>query len=414
MPTLEVIVNLSNFIAKRYLFSKKSKSIINIISLISVVGVFVSSAAMIVVLSGFNGIERLVENIYSEHEADIVISPLLGKTFYEVDSVIKKINSFAEIKNFSRVIEEVTMVKHGDRWMTAIMKGVEKSYIEISKLDSSIIEGNSNYWNSNLPHAIIGVGLQNQLQVSSDKRFNNQIIIYGLLREEKISITNKSVFKPAKINVTGIFNINPEFDEKYLIVPIDFARELLNYDNEVNAIEIELNTGIDPTLFKSKLKNVLSDAYLIKTQYEKNELIYKTNAAEKWMVFMILIFIFILSTFNIIASLTMLILDKKKDISTLISLGATPKLIKSIFFKEGFYINLLGGGLGLAIGALLCILQGRFKLIKLENSVIDHWPVIVELSDLFAVLFILIFVGKLSSYLPTAFIIKRHFKTYFN
>jgi lipoprotein-releasing system permease protein len=414
MPTLEVIVNLSNFIAKRYLFSKKSKSIINIISLISVVGVFVSSAAMIVVLSGFNGIERLVENIYSEHEADIVITPLLGKTFHEIDSVINKINSFPEIKNFSRVIEEVTMVKHGDRWMTAIMKGVEKSYIEISKLDSSIIEGNSNYWNSNLPNAIIGVGLQNQLQVSSDKRFNNQIIIYGLLREEKISISNKSVFKPAEINVTGIFNVNPEFDEKYLIVPIDFARELLNYENEINAIEIELNTGIDPTIFKSKLKNVLSDAYLIKTQYEKNELIYKTNAAEKWMVFMILIFIFILSTFNIIASLTMLILDKKKDISTLISLGATPKLIKSIFFKEGFYINLLGGGLGLTIGALLCILQGKFKLIKLENSVIDHWPVIVELSDLFSVLFILIFVGILSSYLPTAFIIKRHFKTYFN
>ena len=129
---------------------------------------------------------------------------------------------------------------------------------------------------------------------------------------------------------------------------------------------------------------------------------------------MILIFIFILSTFNIIASLTMLILDKKKDISTLISLGATPRLIKLIFFKEGFYINLLGGGFGLTIGAVLCLAQSRFKLIKLENSVIDHWPVIVEASDVFAVLFILIFVGILSSYLPTAFIIKRHLKTYFN
>ena len=382
--------------------------------MISIVGVFVSSAAMIIVLSGFNGIERLVENIYSKHEADIVISPLLGKTLHENDSLIKTINSFSEINNFSRVIEEVTMVKHGDKWMTAIMKGVEKSYIEISNLDSSIIEGNCSFWNNNLPNTIIGVGVQNQLQVSSDKRFDNQITIYGLLREEKISSTNKSVFKPAKINVTGIFNINPEFDEKYLIVPINFARNLLNYENEINSIEIELNADIDPAIFKNKLKNILSNTYVIKTQYEKNELIYKTNAAEKWMVFMILIFIFILSTFNIIASLTMLILDKKKDISTLISLGATPKLIKSIFFREGFYINLLGGGLGLTMGSLLCMIQTKFKLIKLENSVIDHWPVRVEASDIFAVMFVLVFIGILSSYLPTAFIIKRHFKTYFN
>jgi len=407
-------VNFPNFIAKRYLFSKKSKSIINIISLISIIGVFVSSTAMIIVLSGFNGIEKLVENIYSKHEADIVISPKIGKTFYETDSIINALNSYSEIKNYSKIIEEVTMIKHGEKWTTAIMKGVEKPYVKISKLESSIIEGNCNLWKNSSHNSIIGVGLQNQIQVSSDSRFNNEVIIYGLLREEKISRTNKSVFKPAKINVTGIFNITPEFDEKYLIVPIDFARNLLNYENEINSIEIELNSEIDPLIFKNKLAIVLGDKYNYETQYEKNELIYKTNAAEKWMVFMILIFIFILSTFNIIASLTMLILDKKKDISTLISLGATPNLIKSIFFREGFYINILGGGLGLTIGALLCLVQAKFKIIKLENSVIDHWPVVVELWDLLAILFILIFIGIVSSYLPTAFIIKRHFKSYFN
>ena len=236
---------------------------------------------MIIVLSGFNGIEKLVENIYSKHEADIVISPKIGKTFYETDTIINALNSCSEIKNYSNIIEEVTMIKHGDKWTTAIMKGVEKPYVKISKLESSIIEGNCKLWQNSFHNSIIGVGLQNQIQVSSDSRFNNEVIIYGLLREEKISRTNKSVFKPAKINVTGVFNITPEFDEKYLIVPIDFARNLLNYENEINSIEIELNSEINPLSFKNKLATVLGDNYNFETQYEKNELIYKTNAAEE-------------------------------------------------------------------------------------------------------------------------------------
>ena len=407
-------MRLSNFIARRYLFSKKSKSIINIISFISIIGVFVSSCAMIIVLSGFNGLENLVENIYNQHESDLTIFPKKGKTFYETDSIIEKVNTLDQISYTSRIIEEVTMIKHGKKWTTAMMKGVEKSYSIISKLDSSLIDGNGDFYSISSAGSVIGVGIQNQLQVSCDNRFDNTITVYGLLREEKLSTQNKNVFNPLRIPVNGVFSITPEFDERYFIVPFDFAKELLRYTNEINAIEIGLKKNANLNLVKSNIQALIGADFSIKTKYEKNELLFKTNAAEKWMVFMILLFIFILSTFNIIASLTMLILDKKKDISTLIALGSTKKLVQSIFFKEGLYINFIGGISGIALGSLLCFIQSHYKLIKLENSIIDYWPVEVEGTDLLYILAVIMSVGLISSYLPTSFIINRHFKSYFN
>lgn len=407
-------MDLSNFIAKRYLLSKNSKSIINVISLISIVGVFVSSCAMVIVLSGFNGLENLVEKIYNQHEADLTISPIKGKTFYDSDSIIQKLTTIEQIGFTSKIIEEVTMIKHGEKWTTAIMKGAERSYSKITNLDSSIIDGNGDFYSTFVSGSIIGVGIQNQLQVSCDDRFDNTITVYGLLRNKKLSTQNKNVFNPKRISVRGVFNITPEFDNNYFIVSLDFARDLLDYTNELSAIEIGLKKEANLELVKKQIERLVGVDFQVKTKFEKNELLFKTNAAEKWMVFMILLFIFILSTFNIIASLTMLMFDKKRDISTLIALGATKKLIQSIFFKEGLYINLIGGMSGIILGAFICMAQYHFKLIQLENSIIDYWPVEVEATDLFYVLLVLLGIGIIASYLPTSFILRKHFKTYFN
>ena len=413
-PTLGAIVDLSNFIAKRYLLSKNSKSIINVISLISIVGVFVSSCAMVIVLSGFNGLENLVEKIYNQHESDLTISPIKGKTFYDSDSIIQKLTTIEQIGFTSKIIEEVAMIKHGEKWTTAIMKGAERSYSKITNLDSSIIDGNGDFYSTFVSGSIIGVGIQNQLQVSCDDRFDNTITVYGLLRNKKLSTQNKNVFNPKRISVRGVFNITPEFDNNYFIVSLDFARDLLDYTNELSAIEIGLKKEANLELVKKQIERLVGVDFQVKTKFEKNELLFKTNAAEKWMVFMILLFIFILSTFNIIASLTMLMFDKKRDISTLIALGATKKLIQSIFFKEGLYINLIGGMSGIILGAFICMAQYHFKLIQLENSIIDYWPVEVEAKDLFYVLLVLLGIGIIASYLPTSFILRKHFKTYFN
>ena len=413
-PTLGAIVDLSNFIAKRYLLSKNSKSIINVISLISIVGVFVSSCAMVIVLSGFNGLENLVEKIYNQHESDLTISPIKGKTFYDSDSIIQKLTTIEQIGFTSKIIEEVAMIKHGEKWTTAIMKGAERSYSKITNLDSSIIDGNGDFYSTFVSGSIIGVGIQNQLQVSCDDRFDNTITVYGLLRNKKLSTQNKNVFNPKRISVRGVFNITPEFDNNYFIVSLDFARDLLDYTNELSAIEIGLKKEANLELVKKQIERLVGVDFQVKTKFEKNELLFKTNAAEKWMVFMILLFVFILSTFNIIASLTMLIFDKKRDISTLIALGATKKLIQSIFFKEGLYINLIGGMSGIILGAFICMAQYHFKLIQLENSIIDYWPVEVEATDLIYVLLVLLGIGIIASYLPTSFILRKHFKTYFN
>lgn len=407
-------MDLSNFIAKRYLLSKNSKSIINVISLISIVGVFVSSCAMVIVLSGFNGLENLVEKIYNQHESDLTISPIKGKTFYDSDSIIQKLTTIEQIGFTSKIIEEVAMIKHGEKWTTAIMKGAERSYSKITNLDSSIIDGNGDFYSTFVSGSIIGVGIQNQLQVSCDDRFDNTITVYGLLRNKKLSTQNKNVFNPKRISVRGVFNITPEFDNNYFIVSLDFARDLLDYTNELSAIEIGLKKEANLELVKKQIERLVGVDFQVKTKFEKNELLFKTNAAEKWMVFMILLFIFILSTFNIIASLTMLMFDKKRDISTLIALGATKKLIQSIFFKEGLYINLIGGMSGIILGAFICMAQYHFKLIQLENSIIDYWPVEVEATDLFYVLLVLLGIGIIASYLPTSFILRKHFKTYFN
>ena len=413
-PTLGAIVDLSNFIAKRYLLSKNSKSIINVISLISIVGVFVSSCAMVIVLSGFNGLENLVEKIYNQHESDLTISPIKGKTFYDSDSIIQKLTTIEQIGFTSKIIEEVAMIKHGEKWTTAIMKGAERSYSKITNLDSSIIDGYGDFYSTFVSGSIIGVGIQNQLQVSCDDRFDNTITVYGLLRNKKLSTQNKNVFNPKRISVRGVFNITPEFDNNYFIVSLDFARDLLDYTNELSTIEIGLKKEANLELVKKQIERLVGVDFQVKTKFEKNELLFKTNAAEKWMVFMILLFIFILSTFNIIASLTMLMFDKKRDISTLIALGATKKLIQSIFFKEGLYINLIGGMSGIILGAFICMAQYHFKLIKLKNSIIDYWPVEVEATDLFYVLLVLLGIGIIASYLPTSFILRKHFKTYFN
>ena len=214
-PTLEQLY-LSNFIAKRYLLSKTQKY--HQCYSISIVGVFVSSCAMVIVLSGFNGLENLVEKIYNQHESDLTISPIKGKTFYDSDSIIQKLTTIEQIGFTSKIIEEVAMIKHGEKWTTAIMKGAERSYSKTTNLDSSIIDGNGDFYSTFVSGSIIGVGIQNQLQVSCDDRFDNTITVYGLLRNKKLSTQNKNVFNPKRISVRGVFNITPEFDNNYFIV----------------------------------------------------------------------------------------------------------------------------------------------------------------------------------------------------
>jgi lipoprotein-releasing system permease protein len=378
-----------------------------------VLGIFISTAAMIIVLSGFNGIEELVKELYNSFDPDIEVSPAQGKT-YDIDKVdIDKLQEIDGVALVYPVIEEITMVKHEDQYVFATMKGVGPAFFESQLIANNIIDGVSGPLLDESDIAIMGYGVQAKLQVPVEEIYNNKIVVYGLLRSEKLSKSNQKAFKPLDCYVNGIFSINPEFDNDYFIVPLDFANELLEYESNRTKLEFVLKEGADEWEVKENILAVLGPGFKAKTRYEQNELIFKTNETEKWMVFLILGFIMLISTFNIIASLTMLVLDKKKDIKTLISLGATSTTVRNIFVLEGLLINFLGAFLGALVGFLVCWVQIKFKIIGMENSVVDHWPVIVKWTDVVLIFGTILFIGILSSYLPVQFLIKRHFKSMF-
>ena len=369
---------------------------------------------MVIVLSGFNGIEELVEKLYSSFDADIRITKTEGKTFDFHEISKEEIFNLEGVNAITEVIEEITMIKHEDRWITATMKGVEDSYLAMCLLDSVLTEGEAKLQDDGFNKAIIGIGLQNKVQVTSDPRYHDYLTVYGLLRDEKISKTNTDAFKPEMISVGGVFAINPEFDNTYFLVPIQFAKNLLEYENDITAYEISVKNTFTNKQVKKEIQKLVGDRFQVKTRYEQNELVFKTNETEKWMVFLILGFILLLSTFNIIASLTMLILDKKKDIETLISMGATRQFILKVFFLEGVFINLLGGIIGISVGLLIAWLQSTFHFVTLENSVITYWPVSIHFMDVFMVFATVTVIGIGSSYVPVSYLIKRHFKKQFN
>jgi len=400
-------MNTPLYIAKRYLFSKKSHNIVNIISGISVFGIFISTAAMIIVLSAFNGIEGLVQDLYSSFDPDIKITLKEGKTFNIENNELEQLNNIIGVASVSKTIDEVVLLKKGENWVTGTMKGVDENFLKQSIPDSIMTEGFPVVKEGGAEFAILGYGVQNLLQVSSNPQFNNTITIYGLKRTEKINKNNKDAFEPRMISVGGIFSINPDFDNKYTIVPLSFASSILGYKNEITALEVGITKNTDPDDVKNQIISLLGDKFNVKTRYEQNELIFKTNETEKWMVFLILSFILLLSTFNIIASLTMLILDKKKDIQTLSSIGAPQSQIKKIFIYEGLLINSLGAFLGIVVGLGVALAQIKFHLIKMTNSVVDYWPIIIKPMDVLLIFGTVLIVGFTSSYLPPNILFKR-------
>lgn len=376
--------------------------------MISVLGMFVSTSAMIIVLSGFNGIEQLVKGLYSDFNADLVVTPNVGKSFAIENVALDKLKSIEGVEEVYEVIEEITMLKKGDNYVFATMKGVGPTFFNTSLIDAKIVEGQSDLPETG-EQAIIGEGLQIRLKIYSTMDFENSFTVYGLSRNKKLSTTNQNAFTPKSMVATGIFRINPDYDSKYFLVPLTFANELLEYENHRSAIEITVKEGFSDETVKSEVMNILGEPFIVKTRYEQNEMIFKTNETEKWMVFIILGFIMIISTFNIIASLTMLIIDKTKDINTMLSFGATPTLIRQIFFLEGLLINFIGGLVGIGVGLLVCWIQIQFKVITMQNSIVDHWPVIIQWQDVGLVFLTVFSVGVISSYLPVSYLIRKHF-----
>lgn len=393
-------MNLQFFIAKRYLFSKKSHNVINLISQISIVGVAIGTMALIVVLSAFNGLENLVISLFNSFDPDLKITIKQGKTFDMQDIPIEELKNIEGLAFYAEVLEESALLKYRDQQYIATIKGVGDDFVRMSGIDSMITDGQFVLEEHERPFAIVGQGVAYSLSISVNDLFN-PMTVYVPKRGIQTNLMATNAFKTKRIQAGGVFSIQKDFDMQYVLVPIAFARDLLQYGTDVSAIEIAVTPGADVDLVQSELQGILGEKYHIKNRYQQHAFLYKIMKSEKWAVFLILSFIIILAAFNSIASITMIILDKKKDIGILRSMGADAGLIKRIFLTEGILISVIGNLSGLALGAAICFVQYKFEVIKFQgNFVADAIPVAMYISDFLYVFLTVFVIGLIAAWLP--------------
>jgi lipoprotein-releasing system permease protein len=400
-------LNVALYIARRHLFARKTRGIINFISGISMVVVAFITAAMITVMSAFNGIDELVKAIFSNVDAPLTVLPAEGKVI--PDSLI---NSYQPtlipgVIGYSKVIEEDVRLSHENRYAIATVKGVESNYADYSPIDTAIVDGQYLLQLDSLPLAVVGSGIQIELDMPLREYAPTIMEIAAPIRGRRVSQFKDEAFNQETIAVSGVFAINAELDAKYTLVPLWFARKLFEMSNEVSSVDVFTDEKADVELIKQTLVSSYGPTVRVITREEKNALIYKTNASEKWATFMILLFIFLIGCFNIIASLTMLIIEKKRDIFTLNSMGVDTRGIKRIFIFEGVMINLIGALAGCAIGLALCFVQERYGLIAMTGGAVESYPVSVKWLDVLGILATVISVGALFSILLVRSLVHR-------
>jgi len=391
------------YIARRYLFAKKSHNIINVISAISVVGVTVGSMALIIVLSVFNGFEALIVSLFNSFNPDLVITAEKGKTFSFGNFPSDDIKGIPGVFVLTQVVEENALLKYRDQQYIATLKGVSDEFEQMSGLDTMLVEGNFLLYELGMPRMIMGAGVSYYLNAGL-KDLLNPVTVYVPNRTGRITMQLDQAFNSKHIFPSAIFSIQQDFDTRYAIVPIDFLRKLMDYDDDVTAVEIGIESGYSSSKIKTEIQKILGDDYIIKNRFEQQALLYRVMQSEKWAIFLILTFILIIATFNVISSLTMLILDKKKDIAVLHSMGADNSLIKKIFLIEGIMISIGGALIGLTLGGTISWLQQTFGFISLGDGsgsfVIDAYPVKILWADFIVVFITVILLGLLAAWYP--------------
>jgi len=403
-------LNLQFFIAKRYLLSKKTHNIINIISGISVVGITVGTMALVIVLSVFNGFESLVESLYNTFDPDLKITVAVGKTFHAADLPKAEILRIPGVVRYTEVIEENALLRYHSKQYLATIKGVSPDFEQSGGLDSMVVEGRPVLQRDSFNFAVPGYGIAYFLGI--DLNIPTDLLdVYMPSRSGNIGTSPEESFTSEPVMVSGIFSVQQDFDSKYVIVPLRFARTLTGYTNELTSTEIGLIPGTDVAMVQSRISEITGSKFKVKNRFQQQEVLYKIMKSEKLAIFMILSFILLIATFNVIGSLSMLILDKKKDITVLRSLGANDRLIRRIFFTEGLLITFSGAIGGLILGFIVCWLQQRFGLLKLQTGagtfVVDAYPVKMIFSD-FAVVFCTVSaIGMAAAWYPVRRISQR-------
>ncbi len=404
---LLIELNLSFFIAKRYLISKKSNNAINVISWISIVAIAITTAALIIVLSAMNGLTTVVADLYHAIEPDLKITAINSKYMDDKEGLTKKIKTVQGIKGISYSIEENALMKLDERQAIITVKGVDDEFKNLTHFDTVVTEGTYRFKYEDQFYGVFGRGVAGRLGINVND-FVSPISIYAPIRGKTESMNPEDAFNKLSISPAGIFALNDDFDYKYVLIDLKAAQQLFDCPDAFSIIEISVDDKTQLQSIQKKLQAVIGNQYLIKNRFQQNDVLFKTLETEKLWTFLILAFILVIATFNIIGALTMLIIEKKKDIKTLYNLGADQKFIQNIFMQEGFLITFVGAISGLIIGLIICILQQQFHLVAFEEEgVIPYYPIELQLKDFLWILGVVMGIGFLAALYPVRIFTKN-------
>jgi lipoprotein-releasing system permease protein len=380
-------VNVPFLIAKRYFLSKKKRNIITIISNISMVGVAVGTMALIVVLSVFNGLEDLVRSLYGKSDPNLAITAVQGKSFEMTPALLTKVQSTPGVALLTEVIEDNALLQYHDRQMVVKMRGLSDNYFGQSPIDSSIKAGDHRLRRGDLEYALVGEGVQHELSITLDNRLAPLKLLYPrqVPGRKTLSINPEQAFNEENILAGGIFQIEQHLDDSYLFVPISFAQRLLNYGNRRTALYVRVGSSFKLDDVKDELRESLGAGFVVQDSDEQHVSLLKAIKIEKLFVFITFAFILLIASLNIFFSLSMLVIDKRKDIAVLLAMGASEQTVRKSFLLVGAIVALVGAVSGLVLGVSICWLQQTFHIVSMgmATSIVDSYPVKMQASDIF-------------------------------
>lgn len=404
-------MNIALYIARRYFFSGKLRNAINIISAISISGVAVGSMALVIILSVFNGLEGVILSLVNAFNPDIKVSPARGKVFFLDDLPMEKLELIPGLAHYSKVIEDNALLRYDDHQHVGIIKGVDSNYLKMSPLDTLLVEGRFRLREGGVDYGLVGQGVAYLLGIRPAREAQPLTIFVPQRDARPGSHSYMRAFNQRSIYPSGIFGIQPEIDENYVLVPLEVAQDLYDYTNELTALEIALKKNADQRQVVNRLNELLGPDFVVETRIQQQDTLYRMLRSEKWVTFFILTLILIIATFNVIGSLSLVILEKRKDITILYSMGADQSLIRKIFLYEGLLITVLGALAGISLGAVIALAQQQFGLIPMGTTgsafIVDAYPVKVLATDLLAVFGVVLLIGWVTSRFPVQYISRK-------
>jgi lipoprotein-releasing system permease protein len=405
-------VNVSLYIARRYFIAKKSTNAITIISWISVLAIAVGTGALVIILSGMNGLTGLVETLYNSFNPDMKITSAAGKVFTADEKLMLSLQQVEGVAFVSKTLDDNMLLKYENSMQIVRVKGVDRNFLPVTRFDTLLAEGTFLAPSAKEKQVVLGKGVAYRLGISLGDMFN-PVTIYCPRRGKTSSINPEEAFNEARAYPSGLFSINDDFDFTYALINYETARDILEYPaNSASALEISLKPGADAAQVQQTIMQLAGKGLVVQNKYEQNDVLFKTLQTEKLWTFIILAFVLLIATFNIIGALTMLIIEKKKDIKILSALGADVSLIRKIFMAEGLMIIFIGSLIGILLGYGLCLLQQRYGLIRFEEGyIIDSYPVETRLGDFVAIAATVLGIGFLAAIYPVRVFTRQNLVT---